>query len=253
MCTLDTAADGSKTLFPHYDYALCEVEWPFGHGLSYTSFEYSNISLSKHLLSFSASEENLTLSVLVTNKGNILGADTVLFFSFDKSRPVTPEYKRLRAFEKVALRPGESKTVSVSLSIDDFRLIGPHDASHGILQQGDTAFVSGVGSDVDCRIENKTCTDLIIISSGNHYVDFCEASCNAWQHSGCFQEFSGFDATSCLKLCVHSASYNNSENQWGWNYVDCIEEVGNQILAGENTCEGMVNQCRNIFLASPCN
>jgi len=120
MCTLDTAADGSKTLFLHYDYALCEVEWPFGHGLSYTSFEYSNISVSKHLLSLSDSEENLTLSVLVTNTGNILGADTVLFFSFDKSRPVTPEYKQLRAFEKVALRPGESKTVSVSLSIDDF-------------------------------------------------------------------------------------------------------------------------------------
>jgi len=120
MCTLDTAADGSKTLFPHYDYALCEVEWPFGHGLSYTSFEYSNISVSKHLLSLSDSEVNLTLSAPVTNKGNILGADTVLFFSFDKSRPVTPEYKQLRAFEKVALRPGESKTVSVSLSIDDF-------------------------------------------------------------------------------------------------------------------------------------
>jgi beta-glucosidase len=250
MCTVDTAADGSKTLFPHYDYALCEVEWPFGHGLSYTSFEYSNISVSKHLLSLSDNEENLTFSVLVTNTGNILGTDTVLIFSFDKSRPVTPEYKRLRAFEKVVLRPGESKTVSVSLSIDNFRFVGPHDPSHRILQQGDNAFVIGVGSDVDCRIENKTCTGLIIISSGDHYVDFCEASCNAWQRSGCIQEFSGFDATSCLKLCVHSASYENLENQWGWNYVDCIEEVGNQILAGENTCEGMVNQCRNIFVAS---
>lgn len=250
MCTVDSAADGSKTFFPHYDYTLCEVEWSFGHGLSYTSFEYSNLNVSSHSLSLTGNETNLTLSVLVTNTGPVLGTDTVLFFSFDQSRRVTPEYKRLRAFDKVALRPGESKTVSVRIPINDFRFVGPHDNSHRVLQQGNSAFVVGVGAKVDCRIDNKTCTDLININTGDRYTDFCEASCDAWLYSGCFPDFAGFDTDSCLKLCLDSASRESGKSEWGWNYVECIEEVGQRILAGENTCTELVTQCRNIFSAS---
>ena len=247
MCTIDTIADGIISPFPHHEYALCQVEWPFGHGLSYTSFQYSDINVSTDVLRL---DDDLTLSVTVTNIGTLAGADTVLFFSFDQSRRVTPEYKRLRAFEKVELGPNESKSVVVSISLNDLRFIGPHDDTHLILQQGKTTFFVGVGSETDCRISgtaNKTCSKLITIDTGDQYVDFCEAACNVWQESGCEQEVSGFDTDTCSYRCFMDAGTNTA---WGWNYVNCIENVRRQIFAGENTCEGMLYQCRNVLIGS---
>lgn len=146
---------------------------------------------------------DLAFSVTVANIGTLAGADTFLFFSFDQSRRVTPEYKRLRAFEKVELRPNYFKSVVVSISLNDLRFIGPLDDTHLILQQGKKNFVVGVGSETECCISGvaKTCSQLVTIDAGDQHVDFCEAACNVWQECGYEQEVSGFDTDTCIYRC----------------------------------------------------
>ncbi|SFD86352.1 beta-glucosidase [Chitinophaga sp. CF118] len=92
-------------------------QWEFGYGLSYTQFSYSNLKLSNTTLT---DAKAITVSVDVTNSGKITGKETVLLFVSDEVASITPEVKRLRAFEKIELQPGQTKTVS--FTIDKERL-----------------------------------------------------------------------------------------------------------------------------------
>lgn len=83
-------------------------QWEFGFGLSYTAFNYANLKLSDVKLT---KDKHITVSVEVTNTGKIAAKETVLLYITDEVASVTPEVKRLRGFEKIALRPGETKTV----------------------------------------------------------------------------------------------------------------------------------------------
>ena len=90
-----------------YDYdAVVSVQWPFGYGLSYTDFSYDNLRCSK--TEFNADDE-LVFSIDVTNTGNVAGKEVVMLFSRDMVASLTPENRRLRAFNKIALKPGETK------------------------------------------------------------------------------------------------------------------------------------------------
>ena len=94
-----------------YDYdAVISVQWPFGYGLSYTTFGYDNFRTSAD--TFTAGDD-ITLSVDVTNTGTMTGKETVMLFSRDMVASLTPENRRLRAFRKIELKPGEKRTVSV--------------------------------------------------------------------------------------------------------------------------------------------
>ncbi|WP_343671456.1 glycoside hydrolase family 3 N-terminal domain-containing protein [Chitinophaga sp.] len=84
-------------------------QWEFGYGLSYTQFSYANLQLSGTTLT---DTKPLTVSVDVTNSGKVAGKETVLVFISDEVASITPEVKRLRAFDKIALQPGQTKTVS---------------------------------------------------------------------------------------------------------------------------------------------
>ncbi|MET0466821.1 MAG: glycoside hydrolase family 3 N-terminal domain-containing protein [Chitinophagaceae bacterium] len=94
--------------------------FPFGHGLSYTSFSYSDIKLSTTLLK---GAQPLSVAVTVTNTGDRPGKHTVELYSRDLYASITPSVKRLRAFEKIDLKPGESKTINFNITRTDLSFI----------------------------------------------------------------------------------------------------------------------------------
>jgi beta-glucosidase len=97
-----------------------DLQFQFGFGLSYTSFEYSNLSIDKK--SFSPGETAI-INVTVKNTGNREGKEVVQLFVSDLIASLTPDVKRLRGFEKVDLKPGESKTVTFKLPLKDLAFI----------------------------------------------------------------------------------------------------------------------------------
>ena len=122
-----------------YDYdAVVSVQWPFGFGLSYTSFEYHNFRVNA--TSFTADDE-LHFSVDVTNRGARAGKEAVMLFSRDLVASLTPENRRLRAFDKVELQPGETKTVTLSIKGSDLAFVGAD--GKWVLEKGDFRMQSG--------------------------------------------------------------------------------------------------------------
>lgn len=104
-----------------YDYESdFAIQYPFGFGLSYTTFEYSNLTLSSDKLQKNG---KLEISVKVKNTGNMEGKEAVLLYTSDLFASVTPDVKRLRGFEKINLKPGEEQTVSFSLTPEDVSFI----------------------------------------------------------------------------------------------------------------------------------
>ena len=101
------------TMSGAYNYdAKVSLQWPFGYGLSYTTFEYSNLKVDK--ASFTA-DDILTVSVDVKNTGSRVGKEAVLLYSSDLVASIVPDNKRLRDFTKIELQPGETKTVTFQL------------------------------------------------------------------------------------------------------------------------------------------
>src|SRR5690606_30860100 len=86
--------------------------FPFGYGLSYTTFEYSDVTLSKNTIS---ENESLKASVTVTNTGNFDGEEVVQLYIRDVVRSVTPPVKELKGFQKIQLKKGESKEVTFNI------------------------------------------------------------------------------------------------------------------------------------------
>lgn len=98
-----------------------DPQWQFGHGLSYTSFEYSDLQLDKTELS---ADEPLTVTVKLTNSGKREGKEIVQLYLSDVVASVTPPVRSLKRFTKVNLQPGQAKTVRFVLGWDDFSFIG---------------------------------------------------------------------------------------------------------------------------------
>ena len=96
-------------------------QWAFGHGLSYTDFEYSNLELSDNTLS---EGDNLEVSLTVSNTGKRSGKHTIELYASDLYASITPSNKKLKGFEKVSLEPGESKTVNFTMTGKDLAFVG---------------------------------------------------------------------------------------------------------------------------------
>ena len=110
------------TMAGAYDYdAKVSLQWPFGYGLSYTTFEYSNLRVDK--TTFTA-DDILTVSVDVKNTGNRAGKEAVLLYSSDLIASIVPDNRRLRDFTKVELEPGEQKTVTFQLPAKELAFVG---------------------------------------------------------------------------------------------------------------------------------
>lgn len=108
--------------YRYYDKKNIPVMFPFGFGLSYTTFDYSNLTVDKKELS---DQETVTVSVDVTNTGKVTGKEIVELFVADKESTVIRPVKELKGFEKVALNPGETKTVTFTLDSRAFAYYEP--------------------------------------------------------------------------------------------------------------------------------
>ena len=141
----------------NYNYdAVMNVQWPFGFGLSYTSYAYSNLKVDK---SSFAPGDVITVSVDVTNTGSVEGKESVLLYSSDLVASSTPDIKRLRGFDKISLKPGETKTVTLKLAADDLAFVG-YDGLWR-LEKGDFMLACG-GKTV-----TVTCTDTKVWNTPN--------------------------------------------------------------------------------------
>lgn len=116
-----------------YDYnAKITQQWGFGYGLSYTSYKYSNLKVSQ---SDFRHGDIIKVSVDVKNTGKVAGKESVLLFSSDLISSMVPDGRRLRAFDKIELQPGETKTVTFDLNADDLAFVG-YDGKW-VLEEGD--------------------------------------------------------------------------------------------------------------------
>ena len=130
-----------------YDYnAKITQQWGFGYGLSYTSYQYSNLKVSQ---SDFRHGDIIKVSVDVKNTGKVAGKESVLLFSSDLIACMTPDGRRLRAFDKVALQPGETKTLTFELKADDLAFVG-YDGKW-ILEEGDfKLMIADQSADIFC-------------------------------------------------------------------------------------------------------
>ena len=128
------------TMAGAYNYdAKVSLQWPFGYGLSYTTYEYSNLKVDK--AQFTA-DDVLTVSVDVKNTGSRAGKEAVLLYSSDLVASIVPDNRRLRDFTKIALEPGETKTVTFQLPARQLAFVGAD--GRWTLEEGD--FILKVGN-----------------------------------------------------------------------------------------------------------
>ena len=128
------------TMAGAYNYdAKVSLQWPFGYGLSYTTYEYSNLKVDK--ASFTA-DDILTVTVDVKNTGSRAGKEAVLLYSSDLVASIVPDNKRLRDFTKIALQPGETKTVTFRLPAKSLAFVGAD--GRWTLEEGD--FILKIGN-----------------------------------------------------------------------------------------------------------
>ena len=140
-----------------YNYnAVMDIQWPFGHGMSYTAFEYSDMQVSA--TEFGA-EDVLKVTVDVTNVGARTGKESVLLYSSDLYASSTPDVRRLRDFEKVEINPGETVTVELEVTAKDLAFVDYYGKWR--LEEGD--FFLSVGN----LRQKVTCTETVLFDEPN--------------------------------------------------------------------------------------
>ena len=140
-----------------YDYnAKITQQWGFGYGLSYTSYKYSNLKVSQ---SDFRHGDIIKVSVDVKNTGKVAGKESVLLFSSDLIASMVPDGRRLRAFDKVELQPGETKTMTFELKADDLAFVDWNGKWR--LEEGDfKLMIADQSADIHC-------TDTYLWKSAN--------------------------------------------------------------------------------------
>lgn len=152
------ASEKTGTMAGAYDYnADVKVQWPFGFGKSYTTFAYGDIRPSATTF---RNGDTLSFSVDVTNTGSREGKETVMLFSSDLvASQCVPDNRRLRAFDKISLRPGETKTVTLTIPASDLAYVGAD--GKWILESGD--FKIQIGD----KVADVSCTETYVWPTPN--------------------------------------------------------------------------------------
>lgn len=194
-----------------FSYVECEVEWPFGTGLSYTVFEYNTPVVSSEVMSES---ETVTVFVDVTNAGTVDAKHTVMFFLFDMYRRVTPEYKSLKRFEKVLIPAGNTVQIEWTIKSSDLEYFGID--GWKLLESGE--FRVAVGHESDCREDSADCAVFNLQTSAS-YNPVCDYGCKLWASGICGRSV---DPSTCRTDCV--------SRQWSWNYIGCLETYATGIV-----------------------
>lgn len=140
-------SENQATMGGAYNYdAIMDVQWAFGSGLSYTTFEYSDIKVNKENFK---SGDMLEIKFNVKNTGNCAGKESVLLYSSDLVASMVPDVKRLRAFTKLDLQPGESKEVTLTVPADELAFVQAD--GRWILEEGEFLLsVGGLHATVNC-------------------------------------------------------------------------------------------------------
>ena len=141
-----------STMAGAYDYdAKVTQQWPFGYGLSYTTFAYNNLRVDKSRFS---ADDMLTVSVDVTNTGSKAGKEAVLLYTSDLIASLTPDSRRLRDFKKVTLQPGERQTVTFQLPASSMAFVGAD--GKWVIEEGEFVLsVGGQTTKVECTDTKK--------------------------------------------------------------------------------------------------
>ncbi len=136
-----------ETMAGAYDYnAKITQQWGFGQGLSYTTYKYSNMKVSQRDFRHG---DIIKVSIDVCNTGKVAGKESVLLFSSDLIASMVPDGRRLRAFDKVELQPGESKTMTFDIKADDLAFVDYN--GKWILEEGDfKLMIADQTTDVHC-------------------------------------------------------------------------------------------------------
>ena len=150
--------------YRHYDRVNIDPLFPFGHGLSYTTFEYGRPSLSSKVLTSSAS---VHLVMAVTNMGGVAGAETVQIYVQDEKSSLPRAEKELAAFEKVFLEPDETEHITVPL---DKYAVGYYDPAKSawIAEEGTFKVLIGASA-ADIRSVPPSLPDLSLFHPLHHY------------------------------------------------------------------------------------
>ena len=121
---------------------------PFGYGLSYTTFEYSDLNIEKNEI---AQGESVTVKVTVKNTGDYDGEEVVQLYLHDVVRSITPPLRQLKGFKKVFIKKGESKTLTITLSPDDLKF---YDSSLDfVAESGDFEVFVGGNSNAELKAD----------------------------------------------------------------------------------------------------
>ncbi|PZQ98052.1 MAG: glycosyl hydrolase [Cereibacter sphaeroides] len=115
-------AEGIYVGYRGYDKRRVTPAYPFGHGLSYTSFKYSGLSLNRYMI---GQGESLTARIAVTNTGTVAGQEIVQLYAAPRSPRLARAPRELKGFAKIALAPGETREVEICIEFDDLRYWDP--------------------------------------------------------------------------------------------------------------------------------
>lgn len=149
--------ESTGTMSGAYNYnADIDVQWPFGFGMSYTTFTYSDLKVDK--AEFTPADD-ITVSVTVTNSGSVAGMEPVILYSSDLVASITPDVLRVRAFDKVNLKPGESKEVKFTIPAGDLAFVNYN--GKWTLEKGDFEFTVA-----DCKAK-AVCTETKVWNTPN--------------------------------------------------------------------------------------
>jgi beta-glucosidase len=114
-------------------------QYPFGYGLSYTTFEYSNLTVSKKQLV--GTSDSVVVQVTVQNTGKVAGKEAIDLFVRDVFASINPAYKKHKAFTKINLAPGEKKTVSFTIKVSQLAMV--NQASQTVTEEGEFLVMVG--------------------------------------------------------------------------------------------------------------
>ncbi|HEY9122444.1 MAG TPA: glycoside hydrolase family 3 C-terminal domain-containing protein, partial [Brevefilum sp.] len=142
--------EGLNVGYRYYDVKKMPVQFPFGFGLSYTTFDYSNLQVADAFTDI----DGLTISVDVTNTGDVAGKEILQVYVHDHAASLSRPIKELKGFAKVELAPGETKTVSIPLGFRSFAFYHP-DYKNWITEDGDFDILIGASSQ-DIRLQGTT-------------------------------------------------------------------------------------------------
>ncbi|KUF90785.1 hypothetical protein AM588_10006823 [Phytophthora nicotianae] len=129
----------------------------FGTGLSYTEFIYSDLTLSRAIVT--SSSDSIDVSLTVMNSGSMAGKETVMLFLTQPYRSLSvPEVKQLKKFTKISLEPGQTQRVSFTLTAEDWSVYYPQIGNGMKKVAEDTDYVIGIKPETDCDVYNETAT-----------------------------------------------------------------------------------------------